>query len=159
MTARRACRCAYGAVAPRPAPDTAHGRYRQRGQKRCSVPGRTMVSPNGLSRSLAIFATVLLQPTPMEHVTPALPHGRLYAASGSSGAKRPGVISIGFVDGYALNARRHHRHDLRAPVAIKVPVRPVNAGTSAAPSAEAMAEYAKRRASYEHVDTTPRESA
>ena len=35
-------------------------------KNRCSVPGRTMVRPNGLSRSLAILATVLLHPTPME---------------------------------------------------------------------------------------------
>jgi len=38
----------------------------------CSVPGRTTVSPRGLSRSLAILATVLLQPKPIEHVTPKL---------------------------------------------------------------------------------------
>ena len=66
-------------------------------KKRCSVPGRTMVSPNGLSRSLAIFATVLLQPTPMEHVTPSAATRSLIrraTSSGSSGAKRPGVISI-----------------------------------------------------------------
>ena len=66
-------------------------------KKRCSVPGRTMVSPNGLSRSLAIFATVLLQPTPMEQVTPSVATRSLMrraTCNGSSGSKRPGVISI-----------------------------------------------------------------
>ncbi|VWL94092.1 Uncharacterised protein [Collinsella intestinalis] len=43
----------------------------------CSVPGVTMVSPRGLSRSLAIFATVLLRPSPIEQVTPSSETRRL----------------------------------------------------------------------------------
>ena len=39
-------------------------------RKAASVPGKTTVSPRGLSRSEAIFATDLEVPTPMEQVTP-----------------------------------------------------------------------------------------
>ena len=39
-------------------------------KKAASVPGKTTVSPRGLSRSEAIFATDLEVPTPMEQVTP-----------------------------------------------------------------------------------------
>ena len=39
-------------------------------RKAASVPGKTTVSPRGLSRSEAIFATDFEVPTPMEQVTP-----------------------------------------------------------------------------------------
>ena len=61
-----------------------------------SVPGKTTVRPRGLSRSLAILATVLLLPSPIEQVMPKLAtraEMRRQIATGSSREKRPGVTS------------------------------------------------------------------
>ena len=65
-------------------------------RKFSSVPGGTIVSPCGLSRSLAILATVLLVPKPMEHVMPSSltrRDMRLAISIGFSREKRPGVMS------------------------------------------------------------------
>ena len=61
-----------------------------------SVPGMTIVRPWGLSRSLAILATVLLDPRPMEQVIPSLETRaeiRLQISTGFSVLNLPGVTS------------------------------------------------------------------
>ena len=65
-------------------------------RKAASLPGYTTVSPFGLSRSEAIFATVLQLATPMEQVMPSsatCSWMRVAMDTGSSPVKRPGVTS------------------------------------------------------------------
>ena len=89
-----------------------------------SVPGHTTVIPCGLSRSLAILATILDVATPTEHDRP------MASTSGLDVARdRDGVLAglagrhvqVALVDGDHLDVRRHRledRADLRRDLAV-----------------------------------------
>lgn len=138
-------------------------------KKRCSVPGAHDGQPKRLIPLACDFCDRLVaaHANGAGHSQPC--HAVAYTPRNQQrvfGRKATRCdIDKGFVDGYALDARGlvgENRHDLRAhlAVAIKVPVRPNGFRHKRRASAEAMAECTpKRRASYEHVDTTPRESA
>ena len=133
VIARRGCRCACGAVAPRPTPDAAHGRYRQRGQKALLGSGAHDGQPKRLiplacdlcDRLVAAHANGTGHSQPC-HAVACTPRNQ-QRVFGRKATRCD--IDKGFVDGYALNTRGlvgENRHDLRAhlAVAVKVPVCP-----------------------------------
>ena len=135
-------------------------------RKARSVPGSTAVSPRGFSRSLAILATVLLQPRPMEHVTPILETRRAIRcamARGLSALKRPGVMSknASSIETCSTNgvssARIAITCELTARYRSKWPGVQIACGQRRLAWAEDIAERTPNtRASYEAVETTPR---
>ena len=99
-----------------------------------------MVSPRGLSRSLAIFATVLLRPSPIEQVTPSTETRRADALRYLNGmfvAKPAGAdVKERLVYGYAVDEWGlicENGHDARAHLAIAIEVagRPDGLGAQA----------------------------
>ena len=102
-------------------------------RKAASVPGGTTVRPPGLSRSLAILATVLLDPSPIEHEMPSSLTRRAMRstmAMGLSAAKRPGVTSKNassmetLVDERGLIGDDGHHARAHLPIPVEMAARP-----------------------------------